>query len=71
MGFQIERIDHIVLTVADIERSCAFYEKALGMVWEVFGDGRVVETRRSICIWSARNRNRRPPLPGPGPGICV
>lgn len=41
MGLQIERIDHIVLTVADIERSCAFYEKALGMVREVFGDGRV------------------------------
>jgi len=37
---KIESIDHIVLTVADIERTCAFYESALGMQPTVFGDGR-------------------------------
>ncbi len=37
---QIERIDHIVLTVADIARTCAFYERALGMETVTFGEGR-------------------------------
>ena len=37
---QIERIDHFVLTVASIEKTCAFYEKTLGMEVEVFGEGR-------------------------------
>ncbi len=27
----IDRIDHFVLTVADVEASCAFYVKALGV----------------------------------------
>ncbi len=36
----IEGIDHIVLTVADIEQSVAFYRNALGVEDEVFGDGR-------------------------------
>ncbi|MET4633186.1 VOC family protein [Kaistia defluvii] len=37
----IERLDHLVLTVASIERSCAFYETVLGMTREVFGADRV------------------------------
>lgn len=36
----VDRIDHFVLTVADIEATCAFYEKALGMTTVVFGGGR-------------------------------
>ena len=36
----IEGIDHIVLTVADIERTAAFYKNALGIEDEIFGDGR-------------------------------
>lgn len=31
-----ESIDHIVLTVADIERAMAFYERALGLQRELF-----------------------------------
>jgi catechol 2,3-dioxygenase-like lactoylglutathione lyase family enzyme len=38
---QIDRLDHFVLTVADIERTCAFYTKVLGMRVEHFGEGRV------------------------------
>lgn len=38
---QIEGLDHLVLTVADIEATCAFYERALGMRRVVFGGGRV------------------------------
>lgn len=37
----IERLDHLVLTVASIGRSCAFYETVLGMRREVFGADRV------------------------------
>lgn len=37
----IDRIDHIVLTVADIERTCDFYVKVLGMRVERFAGGRV------------------------------
>jgi catechol 2,3-dioxygenase-like lactoylglutathione lyase family enzyme len=37
---KVQRIDHIVLTVADIGRTIAFYERVLGMTAVSFGDGR-------------------------------
>ena len=37
----IERLDHLVLTVADIERTCQFYTRALGMEVVRFGEGRI------------------------------
>ncbi|MCB1542153.1 MAG: VOC family protein [Rhodoblastus sp.] len=37
---EIDRLDHLVLTVADIERTCAFYAQVLGMGVETFGAGR-------------------------------
>jgi len=37
---QIERIDHLVLTVKNIETSCAFYTKVLGMKEVTFQSGR-------------------------------
>jgi catechol 2,3-dioxygenase-like lactoylglutathione lyase family enzyme len=36
----VDSIDHFVLTVASIERACAFYERVLGMTTVSFGDGR-------------------------------
>lgn len=36
----IDRIDHLVLTVADIAATCAFYRQALEMEVVTFGDGR-------------------------------
>ena len=36
----IDRLDHLVLTVADIERTCMFYERALGFETVTFGQGR-------------------------------
>lgn len=36
----IDRIDHFVLTVASIEKTCAFYERVLKMEVETFGEGR-------------------------------
>ena len=37
----IDAIDHIVLTVKDIDATCAFYAKATGMKVMRFGEGRV------------------------------
>ena len=37
---QIEGLDHLVLTVGDVGRTRAFYERVLGMEAVVFGEGR-------------------------------
>lgn len=37
----IDRLDHLVLTVNDIETTCNFYQDVLGMRREDFGEGRV------------------------------
>ncbi|MFC3885663.1 VOC family protein [Bacillus songklensis] len=36
----IERLDHLVLTVKDVEVTCAFYSRVLGMKVVTFGEGR-------------------------------
>jgi catechol 2,3-dioxygenase-like lactoylglutathione lyase family enzyme len=41
-GWQVERLDHLVLTVRDIQATCAFYTAALGMRVVTFGQGRTV-----------------------------
>lgn len=40
MTIKIDRIDHLVLTVRDLEATCRFYERALGMERRIFGGGR-------------------------------
>ena len=40
----IKHIDHLVLTVKNIEKTVQFYESVLGMKKEIFGDGRVALT---------------------------
>jgi catechol 2,3-dioxygenase-like lactoylglutathione lyase family enzyme len=37
---RVQRIDHVVLTVADIDRTIQFYERVLGMTAVSFGEGR-------------------------------
>lgn len=37
---KIERIDHIVLTVKDLEETCQFYSRVLGMEVVTFGEDR-------------------------------
>ncbi|MGK4580280.1 VOC family protein [Kitasatospora sp. HPMI-4] len=39
-GIRITGLDHLVLTVADIERTVGFYQRVLGMRPVTFGDGR-------------------------------
>jgi len=36
----INRLDHLVLTVADVDATCSFYERILGMTIIEFGAGR-------------------------------
>jgi catechol 2,3-dioxygenase-like lactoylglutathione lyase family enzyme len=36
----VDRIDHFVLTVADVAATCDFYRRVLGMEVLTFGDGR-------------------------------
>lgn len=37
---RIDSLDHLVLTVADVDSSCAFYQRVLGMEIVTFGQGR-------------------------------
>jgi catechol 2,3-dioxygenase-like lactoylglutathione lyase family enzyme len=37
----VQHLDHLVLTVKDIEKTAAFYQTILGMTKVVFGPGRV------------------------------
>lgn len=39
-GITVVRLDHLVLTVADVDRTIEFYERALGMEAVTFGPGR-------------------------------
>jgi hypothetical protein len=39
-NMNIDHLDHLVLTVADIARTCEFYSRVLGMEVVTFGGGR-------------------------------
>lgn len=71
----IDRIDHLVLTVASVEATCDFYGRVLGMEVVTFDDGRKAlrfgaqkinlhETGREFLPRAAR------PTPGSG-DICL
>ena len=40
-GIKIARLDHFVLTIRDIDATCAFYTRVLGMTVVKFGAGRI------------------------------
>jgi catechol 2,3-dioxygenase-like lactoylglutathione lyase family enzyme len=71
----IDRLDHVVLTVADIAASAAFYERVLGMTRETFGEGRtaLVFGRQKINLHPAGAEfepKARHPTPGSG-DLCL
>lgn len=39
-GIQLDRLDHLVLTVANVEVTCEFYARVLGMDVVTFGENR-------------------------------
>ena len=44
MTLRIDRLDHLVLTVASIRKTCDFYARVLGMTVSHFGEGRTALT---------------------------
>jgi catechol 2,3-dioxygenase-like lactoylglutathione lyase family enzyme len=36
----LDRLDHVVLTVVDVDKTCEFYARAVGMQIQTFGPGR-------------------------------
>jgi len=65
----IDRIDHIVLTVRDVDATCAFYSRVLGMVVTTFGEGRkaLVFGGQKINLHQA-GREFEPKARAPTPG---
>ena len=66
---RMERIDHFVLTVRDIEVTCGFYSRVLGMEVEEFGGGRKALRfgEQKINLHEAGNEfepKARKPVPG-------
>jgi catechol 2,3-dioxygenase-like lactoylglutathione lyase family enzyme len=69
MAIAIDRLDHIVITAWDVERTLAFYERVLGMTPVTFAGGRraLAFGRQKINLHQA-GREYEPkalkPLPG-------
>jgi catechol 2,3-dioxygenase-like lactoylglutathione lyase family enzyme len=66
---RVERLDHLVLTVRDVEATCEFYEQVLGMRATTFGGGRRALTFGSQKINLHQSGNEFEPratCPAPG-----
>ncbi|HEY7013761.1 MAG TPA: VOC family protein [Streptosporangiaceae bacterium] len=72
---QIDRLDHLVLTVTDMARTVEFYTEVLGMKAVTFGDG-----RRALAFGSSKinlhqaGREFEPKAARPTPGsadVCL
>ncbi|WET73949.1 MULTISPECIES: VOC family protein [Rhizobium] len=68
---RIDRLDHLVLTVADIAITCDFYSGILGMSVETFAEGRKALKfgRQKINLHRAGHEfepEARHPIPGSG-----
>ncbi len=66
---QIDRLDHIVLTVANIERCCDFYRRVMGMRVVTFAQGRTALAfgRQKINLHLAGHEyqpHAQAPMPG-------
>jgi catechol 2,3-dioxygenase-like lactoylglutathione lyase family enzyme len=71
----ISHLDHLVLTVADIEETCSFYMENLGMTVITFGDNRTALGfgEQKINLHPAQSP-LRPHAKNPAPGsadICL
>src|SRR5258708_38415326 len=65
----IDRIDHVVLTVFDLQRTCDFYSKVLGMKVVTFGEGRTaLSFGRQKLNLHVHGREFEPKALKPAPG---
>lgn len=55
MRFAVDRLDHLVITCADVEVSASWYQRVLGMEREAFG-----EHRRNALRFGGQKINLRP-----------
>jgi catechol 2,3-dioxygenase-like lactoylglutathione lyase family enzyme len=72
---EIDRIDHVVLTVRSISATCDFYARVLGMEVQTFGDGRKALRfgRQKVNLHQA-GKEFEPKAAAPTPGsadICL
>lgn len=71
---KVTGLDHLVLTVASIDRTCDFYERVAGMRREVFGDGRTAlkfGTQKINLHEAGKEFEPRAANPTPGSGdLC-
>lgn len=67
--FEIDRLDHLVLTVADLEATIGFYTRVMGMREETFGEGRraLLFGRQKLNLHQA-GREFEPKAATPVPG---
>ena len=75
MTIEIDRIDHLVLTVFDLERTIAFYQRVLGMEPVTFAGGRraLAFGRQKLNLHQA-GREYEPKALKPAPGaidLCL
>jgi catechol 2,3-dioxygenase-like lactoylglutathione lyase family enzyme len=72
---RIDRLDHLVLTVRDVEATCSFYARVLGMEVVTFGEGRkaLAFGRQKINLHQAgREFEPKAALPTPGSAdLCL
>jgi catechol 2,3-dioxygenase-like lactoylglutathione lyase family enzyme len=68
---RVDRIDHLVLTVADLDRTVAFYSDVLGMEHVTFSDGRsAVHFGASKFNLHVAGHEFEPKALRPGPGTA-
>jgi|GEM_PF-301904 len=67
----VDGIDHFVLTVKDIDTTCAFYERVLGMKTAIFGENRKALTFGTQKInLHQRGKEFEPKAKNPIPGAA-
>lgn len=75
MTVKVSHLDHFVLTVADIDRTCEFYQSVFGMRREAFGEGRtclVFGAQKINLHLIGREVEPKAHAAGPGTGdICL
>ena len=65
---RLERLDHLILPVRDVDATCEFYQRVLGMEIETFGGGRTALRfgRQKINLEPTGELTADRAAPGPG-----